>query len=178
MRAGRDLLFVSPGGATNPARSETAVASHGRRRRHRSHAWPSSVKTPSTAAERFLSDWMKRSLLTVSAVEYHEGMPVSQAVRAPAHGSVDVGGEHVRCAGERREETLGHVFVRIKVSYLRNFFERIFGRNIQDGLALFFWFSTLISGSSNYLMHATLFSRVVSFHRLLRMHGTFSFLNA
>ena len=71
---------------------------------------------------------MKRSLLTVSAVEYHEGMPVSQAVRAPAHGSVDVGGEHVRCAGERREEMLGHAFVCIKASYLQIFLEGFWGR--------------------------------------------------
>lgn len=105
-----------------------------------------------------------------------EGVPLAQAVHAPAHGSVDVGGEHVRCAGEWREEMLGHAFVRIKALYLRKKIGRILGRNIQGGFALFSWFSTLISGSSNYLMHAArLFP---SFHRLLLcMHGTFSFWN-
>ena len=51
-------------------------------------------------------------------IPYREGVSVAQAVRALAHGSVNVSGEHVRCAGERREEPLGHAFVRTN---LRNF---------------------------------------------------------
>ena len=70
-----------------------------------------------------------------------EGVPVAQTVRAPAHGSVDVGGEHVRCTGEQREEPLGHAFVRIKASYLQDEYPRWFCFN-------FFSFSTLISGST------------------------------
>ena len=66
-----------------------------------------------------------------------EGVPVAQTVRAPAHGSADIGGEHVRCAGERREEPLGHTFVCIKTSYLRNFFEGFLG-GISKMILLYF----------------------------------------
>ena len=131
MRAGRDLLFFRRVVPSQP------ILHDGRRRRRGGvpgagekalHAWPSSMKDALSGSgevivrldEEIAFDNVGRG------IPCREGVPVAQAVRAPVHGSVDIGGEHVRCAGERREEPLGHAFVRIKASYLQDEYPRWF----------------------------------------------------